>query len=122
MDQNLRMWISVEENIKVSELNQLDGHSSCVNSVCISPDGNTFTFGSVDQSYPFIGCQNWIRNQILCQELVSNYSILVISQVIILKASDTHILQGEFINHQGKDLKPLFKSKGSCFLKDLQKK
>ncbi|CAD8194024.1 unnamed protein product [Paramecium pentaurelia] len=38
------------KNIKINELNKLDGHSSCVNSVCISPDGNTLASGSDDQS------------------------------------------------------------------------
>ncbi|CAD8193556.1 unnamed protein product [Paramecium octaurelia] len=37
-----------------------------------------------------------------------------------LEASGTLILQGQFMNYQGIDLKPLFKSKGSCFLEDLK--
>ncbi|CAD8192316.1 unnamed protein product [Paramecium octaurelia] len=49
-------------------------------------------------------------------------TILRICQNPILEASGTLILQGQFINHQGKDLKPLFKSKGSCFLEDLKQK
>ncbi|CAD8212595.1 unnamed protein product [Paramecium pentaurelia] len=53
---------------------------------------------------------------------VSNYPILVISQQIILEAQGKHILQEEFINHQGKHFKPLFKCKGSCFLEDLKQK
>ncbi|CAD8154470.1 unnamed protein product [Paramecium pentaurelia] len=38
------------KNIKVHELNQLDGHSNDVNSVCFSPDGNTLASGSRDDS------------------------------------------------------------------------
>ncbi|CAD8189377.1 unnamed protein product [Paramecium pentaurelia] len=38
------------KNIKVHELNRLDGHSSCVRSVCFSPDGNTLASGSDDNS------------------------------------------------------------------------
>ncbi|CAD8089073.1 unnamed protein product [Paramecium primaurelia] len=53
----------------------------------------------------------------------SNYiTTLLISQSAIFQAQGTLILKGEFINHQGKDLKPLFKSKESCFLQDLERK
>ncbi|CAD8103731.1 unnamed protein product [Paramecium primaurelia] len=38
------------KNIKVHELNRLDGHSNCVRSVCFSPDRNTLASGSYDYS------------------------------------------------------------------------
>ncbi|CAD8183791.1 unnamed protein product [Paramecium pentaurelia] len=38
------------KNLKIHELKKLDGHSSCVRSVCISPDGNTLASGSDDKS------------------------------------------------------------------------
>ncbi|CAK58830.1 unnamed protein product (macronuclear) [Paramecium tetraurelia] len=39
-----------------------------------------------------------------------------------LEESGTLILQGQLINHQGIDLKPLLKSKGSCYLEYLKQK
>ncbi|CAK70482.1 unnamed protein product (macronuclear) [Paramecium tetraurelia] len=47
-------------------------------------------------------------------------TILRICQNPQLEAQGTLILQGQFINHQGEDLKSLFKSKGSFFLEDLK--
>ncbi|CAD8084770.1 unnamed protein product [Paramecium primaurelia] len=38
------------KNIKVHELNKLDGHSGCINSICFSPDGNILASGSDDNS------------------------------------------------------------------------
>ncbi|CAD8161713.1 unnamed protein product [Paramecium pentaurelia] len=38
------------KNLKIKELNIFHGHTSYVNSVCFSPDGNTLASGSVDQS------------------------------------------------------------------------
>ncbi|CAD8208671.1 unnamed protein product [Paramecium octaurelia] len=49
-------------------------------------------------------------------------TILRICQNPWLEASGTLILQGQFMNYQGIDLKPLFKSIGSCFLEDLKQK
>ncbi|CAD8164347.1 unnamed protein product [Paramecium octaurelia] len=45
-------------------------------------------------------------------------TILRICQNPNLEASGTLILQGQFVNYQGIDLKPLFKTKGSCFLEE----
>ncbi|CAD8166176.1 unnamed protein product [Paramecium pentaurelia] len=49
-------------------------------------------------------------------------TILRICQNPLLEARGTLILQGEFINQSGIDLKTLFKQKGSCFLEDLKQK
>ncbi|CAD8168211.1 unnamed protein product [Paramecium pentaurelia] len=38
------------KDLKIHELNKLDGQSSCIRSVCISPDGNTLSSGSEDKS------------------------------------------------------------------------
>ncbi|CAD8132600.1 unnamed protein product [Paramecium octaurelia] len=51
-----------------------------------------------------------------------HYTILRISQNPYLEAQGTLILQGQYISHQGEDLKPLFKSRGSFFLEDLKQK
>ncbi|CAD8095509.1 unnamed protein product [Paramecium primaurelia] len=120
-------------------------------SVCFSPDGNILASGSADYSIRLwdvktgqeIKSSDKNYKDILAQfklplmnsSLLPNSScfiyyylvnpdciILRICQNPLLEASCTLILQGEFINHQGKNLKPLFKSKGSCFLEDLQKK
>ncbi|CAD8055118.1 unnamed protein product [Paramecium primaurelia] len=47
-------------------------------------------------------------------------TILRICQNPLLEAQGTLILQGEFINHQGKYLKPFFKSKGGCLLETIK--
>ncbi|CAD8158478.1 unnamed protein product [Paramecium pentaurelia] len=135
-DQSIRLW-----DVKTGQQKaKLDGHTSYVYSVCFSPDGNTLASGSVDKSIRLwdvktgqeIKSSDKNYKDILAKFKaplfqnnplpVSNYPILVISQELILEAQDTLILQGEFMNHQGKDLKPLFKFKGSCFLEDLKQK
>ncbi|CAD8215459.1 unnamed protein product [Paramecium octaurelia] len=121
---------------------QLDGHSSTVYSVNFSPDGNTLVSGSDDHSIRLWNVQtskeilqsNSSYKDLLAQfntplqnnSLLPNFNpyctILVICQNPWLEASGTLILQGQFINYQGIDLKPLFKSKGNCFLENLQQK
>ncbi|CAD8092502.1 unnamed protein product [Paramecium primaurelia] len=120
----------------------LDGHLSAVLSVCFSPDGNTQASGSSDKSirlwdvkkskeidqietrYKNLLTQFQIplKNSSLLPNVNPDRTILRICQNPVLEASGTLIMQGELIDHQGKNLKPLFKSKGSCFLEDLQQK
>ncbi|CAD8201212.1 unnamed protein product [Paramecium octaurelia] len=143
---SIRLW-----NVKTGQqIAKLDGHSSTVYSVNFSPDGNTLASGSddnsihlwnvktskeilqSDSSYKDLLAQFNIplQNSSLLPNcmyyqlfLVNPYcTILVICQNPWLEASGTLILQGQFINYQGIDLKPLFKSKGSCFLEDLKQK
>ncbi|CAD8189841.1 unnamed protein product [Paramecium pentaurelia] len=132
------MIYSLSRNTKIRKLR--NDNSGRVWSVCFSPDGNTLASGSYDRSIRLwdvktgqeISSSDKKYKYILAKfkaplfqnnpQPVSNYSYLVISSSIILEAQGALILQGEFINHQGKDLKPLFKSKGSCFLEDLKQK
>ncbi|CAD8062171.1 unnamed protein product [Paramecium primaurelia] len=137
-DNSIRLW-----DVKTGqEKFQLDGHDDCINSVCFSPDGNTLASGSVDNSIRLwdvktgqeIKSSDKNHKDILAQfkiplqsnSLLPNVkpdrTILRICQNPLLEARGTLILQGEFMNHQGKDLKPLFKSKGTCFLEDLKQK
>lgn len=37
-------------NLRIQEINKLDGHTNKVNSVCFSPDGSTVASGSSDKS------------------------------------------------------------------------
>ncbi|CAK83655.1 unnamed protein product, partial (macronuclear) [Paramecium tetraurelia] len=62
------------------------------------------------------------QNNSLLPNVNPDCTILRICQNPLFEASGTPILQGQFINHQGIDLRPLLQSKGSCFLKDLQQK
>lgn len=41
------------KNIKIHELNKLEGHSGAVKSVCFSPSGNILASGSDDKSIRF---------------------------------------------------------------------
>ncbi|CAD8138691.1 unnamed protein product [Paramecium octaurelia] len=135
-DNSIRLW-----NVKTGQqIAKLDGHSSTVSSINFSPDGNTLVSGSIDNSirlwnvktskeilksdgsYKNLLAQFSIPLQYryLLTNVNPDLTILRICQNPILEASGTLILQGQFINHQGKDLKPLFNSKGSCFLQDLK--
>lgn len=42
--------------------------------------------------------------------IVMNYAKLIISSRSTLFVSDAQILKGEFVNHQGYDLRPLLKT------------
>ncbi|CAD8116883.1 unnamed protein product [Paramecium primaurelia] len=118
----------------------VSGHSRTVLSVCFSPNGNTLASGSADQSIRLwdvktgqeINSPNQIYKDSFAQFKIplqkqsyitesSNYiTTLLISQSAIFQAQGALVLKGEFINHQGTDLRPLLKSKGSCFLEDLK--
>ncbi|CAD8142253.1 unnamed protein product [Paramecium pentaurelia] len=116
------------KQIKINELNKLDGHSGRVLSVQISPDGNTLASGSGDNSillWDVNSDKNY--NQILAQfkaPLIQNNSLPESNQITILRIFQTPlfeakgalILNGDFINDEGYDLRSLFKSKGSCYL------
>ncbi|CAD8215601.1 unnamed protein product [Paramecium octaurelia] len=135
---SIRLW-----DVKTGQQNaKLDGHPSTVYSVDFSPDGNTLVSGSYDNSIRLWNVQTSkeilqsnnsykdllaqfnipLQNSSLLPNVNPYCTILKICQIPLLEASGTLILQGQFINHQGKDLKPLFKSKGSCFLEDLKQK
>ncbi|CAD8144904.1 unnamed protein product [Paramecium pentaurelia] len=120
---------------------QCFGHSNNVRSVCFSPDGNTLASGSRNNSIRLWDVQNGKEIQsadkkykdILAKFKAplfsnnplpesNNITILRISQTPLFQAQGALILKGEFINYEGYDLKPLFKSKGSCFLEDLKQK
>ncbi|CAD8188070.1 unnamed protein product [Paramecium octaurelia] len=137
-DDSIRLW-----DVKTGQqIAKLDGHSSTVYSVNFSPDGNTLASGSDDNSIRLWNVKtskeilqsdsNYkdllsqfsipLQNSSLLPNVNPDRTILRICQNPLLEASGTLILQGQFINHQGKDLKPLFKSKGSCFLEDLKQK
>ncbi|CAD8141537.1 unnamed protein product [Paramecium octaurelia] len=137
-DTSIRLW-----DVKTGQLKaKLDGHSNTVSSVNFSPDGNTLASGSDDNSIRLWNVQtskeilqsdsNYkdllaqfnipLQNSFLLPNVNPDLTILRICQNPLFEASGTLILQGQFINHQGKDLKPLFKSKGSFFLEDLKQK
>ncbi|CAD8101505.1 unnamed protein product [Paramecium primaurelia] len=137
-DNSIRIW----EINTGQQILELEGHDGTAKSVCFSPDGNTLAYGSgdscirlwdvktgqeiksSDKNYKDILAQ--FKMPLQSSSLLSNVepdrTILRICQNPQLEARGTLILQGEFMNHQGKDLKPLFKSKGSCFLEDLKQK
>ncbi|CAD8214948.1 unnamed protein product [Paramecium pentaurelia] len=133
-DQSILLWDVKTEQQKA----KLDGHSDCINSVCFSPDGNIFASSSWDNSIRLWDVQNGneisstdkkykdilayfkipLKHSSLLPNVDPDHTILRICQNPLLEASGTLILQGEFIKHQGKDLKPLLKSKGSYILEN----
>ncbi|CAD8215584.1 unnamed protein product [Paramecium octaurelia] len=135
-DKSILLW-----DVKTGyQKTKLDGHSGLVNSICYSPDGKTLASGSrnnsirlwdvktsteilqSDSSYKDLLAQFNIplKNSSLLPNINPYCTILRISQNPLFQAPGTLILQGQFINYQGIDLKPLFKSKGSCFLENLK--
>ncbi|CAD8172240.1 unnamed protein product [Paramecium octaurelia] len=142
---SIRLW-----DVKTGQQKaKLVGHSSTVNSICYSPDVTTLASGSYDNSIRLwnvktskeilqsdssykdllsqfsIPLQNssLLPNGNVSYYLVNPYcTILRISQNPLFQASGTLIFQGQYMSYQGIDLKPLFKSIGSCFLEDLKQK
>ncbi|CAK82619.1 unnamed protein product, partial (macronuclear) [Paramecium tetraurelia] len=135
-DKSIRLW-----DVKTGQQKaKLDGHSSYVYSVNFSPDGTTLTSGSYDKSirlwdvktgqqistsdnrYQNILAQfqpSIIKNNVLSDNVNSNISILLISQQLIFQSQGALILQGQFHNPQGIDLRTLFQQRGSLILENL---
>ncbi|CAD8129359.1 unnamed protein product [Paramecium sonneborni] len=125
------------KNIKIQELNKLNGHTGSVLSISLSPDGTTLASGSSDKSIRLWDVKSGLQIQdsdqkyqdLLAQfklplhqnnllgESTSYLNILLISQLELFQAKGALILQGEFVNHQGYDLKQLLKQKGNEFQK-----
>ncbi|CAD8144978.1 unnamed protein product [Paramecium octaurelia] len=130
-DKSIRLW-DVKTGLQKAKL---DGHSNGVNSICYSPDviiglsvyGMQKTSKEIlksDSRYKDLLAQFNLplQNSSLLPNVNTDRTILRICQNPWLEASGTLILQGQFMNYQGIDLKPLFKTKGSCFLEDLKHK
>ncbi|CAD8215140.1 unnamed protein product [Paramecium octaurelia] len=139
-----KCWLSIRLwDVKTGQQKaKLDGHSVGVSPVNFSPDGNTLASGSDDNSIRLWNVKTSkeilqsdsnfkdllaqfnipLQNSSLLPNFNPYCTILKICQIPLLEASGTLILQGKFINHQGKDLKPLFKSKESFFLENLMQK
>ncbi|CAD8111491.1 unnamed protein product [Paramecium primaurelia] len=135
-DNSIRLW-----DVKLQQQKaKLDGHSGYVMSVCFSPDGNTLASGSVDKSIRLWDVRTGQENKsfdktykdILAQFKIplqqnsyiseaSNYiATLLISKKAIFQAKGALILNGDFVNSEGYDLRQLFKSQGCCFLEDFK--
>ncbi|CAD8193977.1 unnamed protein product [Paramecium octaurelia] len=137
---SIRLW-----DVKTGQQKaKLDGHSSyvLVYSVNFSPNGNTLASCSSDKSIRLWNVRtskeiiqsdsNYkdllaqfnisLQNSSLLPNVNPDRTILRICQNPILEASGTLILKGQFVNYQGIDLKPLFKTKGSFFFEDLKQK
>ncbi|CAD8215141.1 unnamed protein product [Paramecium octaurelia] len=139
-----KCWLSIRLwDVKTGQQKaKLDGHSVGVSPVNFSPDGNTLASGSDDNSIRLWNVKTSkeiLQSDSSYKDLLSQFNIplqnssllpnvnpyctiLRICQNPLFQASGTLILQGQFMNYQGIDLKPLFKSKGSCFLEDLKQK
>ncbi|CAD8183825.1 unnamed protein product [Paramecium octaurelia] len=135
-DNSIRLWDVQTGQQKA----QLVGHSNAVLSICYSPDGNTLASGSSDNSIRLWNVKTSkeiLQSDSNYKDLLAQFNIplqngsqlpsvnpyctiLKICQNPLFEASGTLILQGQFMNYQGIDLKPLFKSMGSCFLEDLK--
>ncbi|CAK78281.1 unnamed protein product (macronuclear) [Paramecium tetraurelia] len=119
---------------------KLDGHTSA--SVNFSSDGTTIAFSGDDNSIRLWNvktskeillsgsCEKDIltqfkiplQNSSLLSHVYPYCTILRMCQNPLQEASAALILQGQSINNYEKDLKPLFKSKGSCILEDIKQK
>ncbi|CAD8208456.1 unnamed protein product [Paramecium pentaurelia] len=136
-DDSIRLW-----DVKTGQQKaQLNGHSNLIMSVCFSPDGNTLASGSDDESILLWDVQNGneissaykIYKDILAKYKAplflnnpkpesNNITILRISQTPLFQAQGALIFKGDFLNYDGYDLRPLFKSSGSSILEEFQQK
>ncbi|CAD8204026.1 unnamed protein product [Paramecium pentaurelia] len=133
-DSSIRLW-----DVKTGqEKAELDGHKIWVMAVCFSPDGNTLASGSddnsirlwdvktgqeiksIDKNYKDFLIQFNIPLYYICPILEDqNYiTTLLLSQSAIFQAKGALVFKGEFINHQGIDLRSLLKYKGSWILQN----
>ncbi|CAD8215578.1 unnamed protein product [Paramecium octaurelia] len=133
-DKSVYLWDVKTESFNAKQ----DGHSNYVKLTCFSPDGTTLACCHFDNSIHLWNVQTAkeiLPKDILYQDLYTalerqlsntsiiknsnfDFTILRISQSLILEMQGALILKGEFINYQGKDLLLLFKSKGSLILED----
>ncbi|CAD8120191.1 unnamed protein product [Paramecium sonneborni] len=129
-DKSIHLW-----DVKTGQQKaKLDGHSDYVRSVCFSPDGTTLASGSVDKSIRLWDVKTEQQIQLtekkyqdfLAQfkfpypfpKVTSLINILFISQQAIFQAKGALILQGQFEDQSGINLKLLFKQKGSYILEN----
>ncbi|CAD8107434.1 unnamed protein product [Paramecium sonneborni] len=131
-DNSIHLW-----DVKTGQQKaKLDGHSRKVLSVCFSPDVTTLASGRGDQSirlwdvktgkpinqtdnrYSKILAQFYtplFYNSQLPQSII-NHPKLIISSEPTFYAQGALILNGQFLTHQGYDLKHLIKTQGGYFL------
>ncbi|CAK74902.1 unnamed protein product (macronuclear) [Paramecium tetraurelia] len=129
-DNSIHLWDVRNRQLKV----KLEGHNNCCSSLCFSSDSTTLASGSVDNSIRVWNLKTgeqlkpsdksyknilpWFQAQ-LNNNFTTNTTVLCISQSLQFSVNGTFILQGEFFNHQGNDLRQLFKQKG-CYIFESQ--
>ncbi|CAD8179780.1 unnamed protein product [Paramecium octaurelia] len=131
--QVIRLW-----DVKTGqEKAKLDGHSDSVISICYSPDGTTLASGSYDQSirlWDVKTSKETLQSDSSYKDLLAQFNlplqnssllpnvnpyctILRICQNPLFQASGTLILQGQFMNYEGIDLKHCSNSQEVAFQK-----